>query len=200
MLEEDGYTWTSFKEMGDPTQAWRSALEELERDFEELIKAKETHSEVHRLAVQRWWMQASGILWYFARAQAQGTEVEPAPAVLLGRLANIAEELANGNLPWLVADSADNARKYWRAERQDIAYAVFYVEACKAGKIRDRSVNKTVREAYNVTSRTVQRWVADRENICRGVFIGGLSPEELTGEMRTRGERYSLIGRGAPSD
>ena len=67
------------------------------------------------------------------------------------------------------------------------------------GEISDRSPNKTVRQAFNVTARAVQNWAKDRGRICVDVPHQHLSPEKLRNKMLECGQVYSREGRGAPS-
>lgn len=152
-------------------------------------------------AVRKWWSIANAIIWMFVRTRAQHDhELQPFPAFTFGRLANICEELANGNLPSFVEHARARGRALWRKEREHIAYAVLYIEAVRRGEIPDHAPNLTVRRIYNVTDKAVQGWVRRRDEICVGVPHRHLTPEMLAAKMRECGAVYARIGRGAPSD
>ncbi len=126
---------------------------------------------------RRWWMVANSMLWMFNRVQDQQGEVlNPFPTMPLGRIANVCEELGNGNIPDAISDASKAGRQMWRAERHHIAYAVFYLEAVAKGDIEDKSPNKTVRQIYNVTSEAVRGWQRPRDEICAGVPAHHINP------------------------
>lgn len=152
-------------------------------------------------AVREWWTIANAVIWMFVRTRAQHNhELEPFPAYTFGRLANIAEELGNGIVPKLVSDTATAGRPTRLAERHVIAYGILYIEAVRRGEIADKAPNKTVRQAYNVTARAVQKWVKKRDQYCVGVPHKSYTPEKLVEKMRASGAQYLIFGRGAPSD
>ncbi len=133
---------------------WEVLLEEEERLFNlacQLDTQSSDKFEEKSAAVRAWWGATNAALWMFNRTRAQHNhELSPFPAFILGRLANISEELANGNVPSFVSDVAREGRVWWRQERHDIGFAVAYISAAKEGKISDRAYNKTVRQTYNV--------------------------------------------------
>ena len=158
-------------------------------------------SDEKKRAVREWWSLVNGVLWMFVRTRAQhDCELTPFPAYTLGRLANIAEEISNGNIPSFVMDARKGGRALWRSERHHIAFGIAYIEAVREGKIADPSPNKTVRQAYNVTAKAVQNWMKRRDEICVGVPLKNLDPVQLEEQMRECAEVYARIGRGAPSD
>lgn len=80
--------------------------------------------------------RSHAVLWMFVRTRAQfDHELLPFPVDVLGRLANIAEELSDGIVPALVADARKGGRPYRLRERRYIAYAVLYILAVKRGEI-----------------------------------------------------------------
>lgn len=182
---------------------WSKLLEQEEKAFTrscDLDNTTSDKSDKKSEAVREWWSIANAVLWMFTRTRAQlDHELQPFPAVVFGRLANIAEEISNGIIPTFVDDARKGGRPMYRAERHHIAYAVFYIEAAKRGEIEDNSPNKTVRQAYNVTAKAVQGWVRKRDSICVGVPFKNLSPEKLRKKMLECGEIYARLGRGAPA-
>ncbi len=183
---------------------WPKLLELEEAAFQrncELDSHGEHVSQEKKDAVREWWRLVNGILWMFVRTRAQHNhELQPFPAYTLGRLANIAEEISNGNVPSLISDARKGGRALWRAERHHIAYGIAYIEAVREGKIIDKSPNKTVRQAYNVTAKAVQNWMKRRDEFCVGVPFKHLTPSQLQEKMVECAEVYARIGRGAPSD
>lgn len=182
---------------------WEIILRWHEESFEvccNLQNDPSTTKAQRREAVREFWGSVTTALRVYVRTQNQlNHHLTPHPDFLLMRLSNVTEELYGGNVPTLVSDAAAPGRTRWRAERHDIAYAVFYLEAVKRRDIIDKSPNKTVREAYNVTANAVRAWAKDRDQICADVPIRGFSPAELREKMLECGERYTRFGRGAPS-
>ncbi|MGE4612191.1 MAG: hypothetical protein AAED33_12525 [Paracoccaceae bacterium] len=190
--------------MTDSLEETRSEWQLLLEDEEQLfIRACEIDRELwgkHKVkseAVREWWSAANAILWKYVRTHAQhNIYLEPMPAYTMARLANIAEELSNGNVPSFVSDAAISGRPRWRKQRHHIAYAIYYIEAATRGEIKDTAYNKTVREIYGVTSRAVQKWLEERDKICIGVPIKGYSPELIEKKMRESGAIYDELGPG----
>jgi len=179
---------------------WQSLLADEERLFNrarELSRENWEKTDARSKAVREWWSVANAILWKYTRTQAQqNIYLEPMPIITMARLANIAEELSNGNVPSFVSDAATSGRPRWLKERHHIAYAIYYIEAAKRGEIQDRSHNKTVREIYGVSARAVQKWVEERDEICVGVPIRNLDSTLIEKKMRESGAVYQSIGRG----
>lgn len=194
-------SWKTIREAGPLEEVWPHLLAEIDEEIES-IAGRQASGEIReelQVSIQDWWMTVSGALRIYLRCKAQGVSIDPDPVFLLERIARIAEELGNGNMPWLVRDAANNKRKLWLEERFAIAYAIFYIEACKDGRIADRAYNKTVSSTYNVTPKAVRGWLSRREDICRGVPCENYSAERLIKEMTDRGRIYARVGRGAPS-
>ena len=194
-------SWSTRGELGPLEEFWPRLVVQLEEEIEALALRQasgETREEL-RDSTQSWWTTVSGALRIYAQSKAQGIPIYPDPVFLLERLARVAEDLGNGNIPQIVQDAGDNKRTRWGRERFDIAYAIFYIDACKDGRIEDRAYNKTVSSTYNVTPKAVRGWLACREEICRGVPCDGYDAERLTKEMKERGRIYARVGRGAPS-
>lgn len=184
----------------EPQSEWRSLLEEEERLFTRACELDREHRDKNKAkseAVREWWSAANAILWKYVRTKAQRhIYLEPMPVNTMGRLANIAEELSNGNVPSFVSDAAARGRPRWRKERHHIAYAIYYIEAVKRGEILDMAYNKTVREIYGVTPNAVRQWLRDREEICVGIPIRDYGPELIETKMRESGSIYKYLGRG----
>ena len=125
--------------------------------FEAICEIEKLALEADSGARQEWWTKMSYLLMVHARDLAHGTNLTPKPAIQIARMANVCEELGNGNAPDLVTDAIDNKRKYWRIERRYLTWAATYIAFCKAGKITDRASTKTVREAYGVSTQAVQK-------------------------------------------
>lgn len=195
---------TESKRINELQLHWTDLLQQIEAQFDICTKldvASAVKPNEKAEATRKWWAIANSALWMFVRTRAQyDYELTPFPYLLLGRLANISEELSMGNVPSFVSNTKTKGRAYWRMERHHIAYAVLYIEAVKRGEINDHSPNKTVRRAYNVTARAVQKWLKRKAEICVGVPHRGLSSEQLTQKMIECGKVYSRIGRGAPGN
>lgn len=191
------------RKLAELESKWIDLLETEEAAFQrccELDRESPDRTPQKSDAVRHWWNVVNSALWMFNRTRMQfDYELKPFPMYVLGRLANISEEISNGIIPAFVEDARGNGRPLHLGERKHIAYGVLYVEAARRGEIDDRSPNKTVRQAYNVTSRAVQGWMKRRDKICVGIPYRHLSPEDLTEKMLECGQVYSRIGRGAPS-
>ena len=185
------------------TVEWLWWLELEEKAYNDVPNASTSNASRRKRAVllRRWWGVANACLSMFIRTKKlYGHTLEPFPAMMLANLANISEEISNGNIPAFVSDAKSGGRRWRLQERQDIAYAVAYIEAVRRREIEDKSPNKTVRNIYNVSARAVQKWVERRNEILVGVPYKHLSPDQLTKKMRECGEKYSRIGRGAPAE
>jgi hypothetical protein len=185
--------------------SWRHLLDEERSAFArcvELDKSNPKRTVEKSEAVRNWHAVACEVVRTFSKVRVQQNyELQPFPWEVMTRLGLILEELSNGTVPTFVADASRQGRPALRPrERRHIAYAVCYLEAAKLGEITDRSPNKTVRRAYNVTPRTVQGWMQRRDEICRGFDFHKLPPRQLEKKMKASGEVYSRIGRSAPSD
>ena len=154
------------------------------------------------VAVRQWWSSVNAMLWFYVRTLAeQKRYLDPFPFDTLAKLANLAEELSNGNIPEAVNDvvHARKGRPLWRLERHAQGFAVAYIEAALRGDIDDPHPKKTVRVRYNVTAQAVRNWLKRGEELKVGVPYGHLTPERLSALMHQEGAIYFKIGRGAPS-
>ena len=185
-------------------EEWPKLLDREEVAFQYLCSINdEKYAKTHKKskATKEWWLLVNAILWMQIRTKAQlNHDLHPPPFNMLGRMANIAEELSSGLVSTIISDVSTGGRPLWRAERHDIGYGVAYMKAVERGELEDKSPNKTVRQAYGVTAKAVQRWVRREQEICVGVPFKHLSPQQLKDKMLESGARYSKIGRGAPSD
>lgn len=184
--------------------AWEIMHSQEEDAFQECLKLDRLSSEKTKeksMAVRHWWWLASNMLLFFTRTRAQlDHELQPFPAFLFARLANVAEELSTGVVPSFVEDArAAKGKRIWLlGERKHIAWAVIYVEAVREGRISDPAFNKTVRQAYKVRAKTVQNWEQRRDELTYLVAHKHLSGDEIGKKMAECGAIYALIGRGAP--
>ncbi len=141
---------------------WRNLLALAEDAYEAGYSAcynENATAQEKQAASRRWWSAANAVLWHYVRTHAQERiTLEPLPANLLARLANLAEELSNGNVSELISDVHKIGRpRKWRKERHDIARAIYYVEAVRRGEIADRHPIKTVHEACRGAAATMGR-------------------------------------------
>lgn len=189
--------------INDLQSQWELLLKDEQRAFDVCVSMDNegaTQKEKSEY-VRKWWSIANAVLRMHKQTRLDlDHELIPYPLEFFVRLANISEEISNGIIPSFVTDAKNGGRNLRRAERHDMAFGVFYVEAANQGSIDDGGSTRTVAEAYNVTMRTVRNWVRDRERICLGVPHTHLSPEQITDKMKECGARYTRIGRGAPSE
>lgn len=120
--------------------------------------------------------------------------------VILGRLQGLVRAFAVGKIPDVVKLAAQkDGNPWWPKEREDIAMAIYYVEAAKSGAIQNTAYNKFIRDHFGVQPQTVRRWVKDKDRICEGISAPASSVLER--DILKRGERYKSwrSGRkGAP--
>ncbi|MEW9922088.1 hypothetical protein AB2B41_20980 [Marimonas sp. MJW-29] len=185
-------------------EEWTELLDQEEAAFQEICRLDAEGPEKSKAkseAVRHWWMAVNAVLWMFTRTRLQyDYELQPFPQYVFARLADISEEISTGIVPKIIEYARIGGRPLYLLERHHIAYGVLYIEAVSRGDIADRSPNKTVRTAYNVTAKAVQGWMKRRDEICLGVPFKSLSPEKLKEKMLHCGSVYSHIGRGAPSE
>lgn len=187
-----------------PAPNWEELLAETNGQlvaFADLVEAPSSTPGERAAAAREWWLMVNAVLWKFVRTHAQeGILLEPFPYEVLGRLANIAEDLANGHVSRVISDTTYRAmgRPFFRFERHSIDHAIHYIDAVLSGEIDDPSPKKTVREEYNVTDETVRNWLKRREEILVGV-PRGKTGKDITQKMLDSGALYYRIGRGAPS-
>ncbi|MEM6891725.1 MAG: hypothetical protein AAF636_26930 [Pseudomonadota bacterium] len=152
-------------------------------------------------AVQDWWSKTAKLLNFYWRTKGlEGIELTPFPMDVLSRLANISSEISDGITPTIVKDAGKMGRQLHYGEKRHLALAVEYMAAVKRGDINDKAPNKTVREAYNVTSRAVQGWCKRASEILEHFDFSRMKPEQLKQEMQKAGAIYARIGRSAPSE
>jgi hypothetical protein len=191
------------RKLAELKEMWADLIEAEEAAFQrccELDRENSDKTAEKAEAVRYWWNMINSVLWMFNRTRAQyDHELQPFPMFVLGRLANVSEEVSNGIIPSIIEDARGGRGRPWRLrERRHIAYGVLYIEAVRRGEIDDKAPNQTVRRAFNVTAKAVQGWMKQRNNICVGVPFKHLTPEELRRKMFECGGVYSRVGRGAP--
>jgi hypothetical protein len=77
--------------------------------------------------------------------------------------ARLRELMKHEEAAWQQAVAAE------RAESQDKAQAVFYIEAVRAGQIEDSAPVKIVSTLYGVHRRTIQKWLKYADKIIKGI-------------------------------
>jgi hypothetical protein len=150
---------------------------------------------------REWWGAVQKLFKGIAIAIARNEPVPHIPEALLS-IASVAGYLAVGIVPKPVQVVARKGRTPpGPSEARDIGLAVAYMQACKGelhhnGKnisISDPSPNKTIREAFAVSERTVRDWQRDRQPAFLGV--NDITPDILASMMRKAGSRYTGAGR-----
>jgi hypothetical protein len=180
--------------------AWLAMPEESKRGSVEYFGFRDDAAQAGEL-LRDWWRSIEMLFKATARATALGETVPPIPEAL-NAIAGIASYLAVGKIPDPVKAAAAKGRtKRGPWEARDIGVAVAYTLACKgmlqhnghAVSITDQTPNKTVREAFGVSDRTVRDW----QNDCQPDSLGvnDITPDILTNLMKKAGERYSSAGR-----
>lgn len=185
-------------------QLWEEVLRNEQRCAVACVELSQTTDQSNELyeANRSWWFAAHEVLAVYNLAQVQlGRTLAPFPGMALMRLSKLSHDLGQGIVPEVVRDASKGriGRPIGWDERRDIANAIYYIDACKAGMIADRAYNMTVRQVYQVTSRTVQKWMQNADTLCANV-PRALSPDEITNRMHVSGKRYARIGRGAASE
>lgn len=191
------------------------SLSDIEDDPEDLlIQWRElllrwTNSNQHRLdmgalsegeqheILREWWAITSEVLWLNVRiGHVDGVEITPPPLTLLATLAHLAGDLSNGVPSDLLHGMiTPGAPRRSAKERLGISWAIRYIDAARQGLISDRSYNKTVRTAYDVSAATVRDWMNRRDEICAGIPKTSLSPDQLRSKMLSAGKLHMTISR-----
>lgn len=146
-----------------------SQLIEQERElYEKAARVADRAGPVQNRRLAQEWFATSAklLLQYYLQCQ-RGFEPE-IPLGAIKRMSDLAEHFAAGYEPAVAKAARDKERNYLPAHRRDVAVAVFYARAAKPGQIKDKSYNKTIREAYGVDERQVRRWIEDGDSICEG--------------------------------
>ncbi len=147
--------------------------------------------------VRSFWRAIAELLVEYDHQKAGGLNPRY-PANAVKRLAKVAERIATGSLPVIVSEAPTNAgRPLWPDERPHIAMAIFYLRADRQ-KVPDNNPAKTVAACYEVSQRTVYRWMVRADEICSGILPP--SPGVIEKRMRESGAIYSRIGRGTGGD
>ncbi|MGI9522318.1 MAG: hypothetical protein ACR2PG_11790 [Hyphomicrobiaceae bacterium] len=190
--------------LAEVQELWPDLLKQLydtRRLYVELSDKGPRHRNKAIEALREWWSLVNKALWCYAWTHAHhGQALEPFPINLIGNLIYTAEELSTGIIPSWVANAKKGGRPLYSGERKAIAYGVLYIEAVRRGEIKDRSPNKTVRQGFNVTAKSVQNWMRRSAELRIGIPLLNLSPDELRQKMLEHGALYARHGRGAPAD
>lgn len=183
---------------------WRILVEAEHKAFERCRHAAENDiGPARREAYARDWFAASGeLLTEFARSHGpdhEGAPHSPVPVEAIARTARLFETLSAGLLDDAIRDAIGRKGtgghpQMWPGQRRDIAVALRYIDAARAGAIADRAFIKTVTEAFQVDRTTVNKWLQRREIILDG------HPEwpadQLLMMLRTAGARYHFNRKG----
>lgn len=191
-------------ELRDLQEFWLQLIDEEKALFDRCreLDTEDASKPQKSMATRSWWGVLHLQLWIYSNAQRQLSHtLEPYPAYAFERLTRITHDLSKGVVSPAILDAGkgNNGRPMTFFERRDIAHAVYYIQAVKAGALEDQSWNKTVRDTYNVSQRAVRRWQENADTICF-LVPKPISAKQATRRMREGGERYSRIGRGAPSE
>lgn len=183
-------------------QQWWTDLLKIEQGWSEICMDYHIQCDDDlQIALKQWWFSVHRVLLFYTRAHDHADKpLEPFPAHLMLRLSRITHDLGLGDVPEVITDLQKGSGRNstgW-TEREDIANAIFYIEACRTGIINDKAFNQTVSSAFNVTKRTVQRWCETPDRYCEN-FSSPRSAKAIEQRMKRSAERYRRYGRGAPS-
>jgi hypothetical protein len=181
---------------------WKEVLSEYDSAWDEFMDTfpRKTNSvlEKHRKATQRVWKATAHLLREYTRVKVQyGVTLEPMPVILFSRLALHFDDLGSGVMPDVFEKARDDGRAYSHFHRELLAKAVYFLSAVEAGEIECRAPTKTVARHFNVTEQTVRNWRKRAEEFCHDIprpHVG-----MLVQAMEDAGRKYSVLGRGAPS-
>ena len=183
----------------DSKQDWLRLVHEEQKAFDHAKGLPDDASPTKRENAARDWFLASSkllleFLWQNAYANVRFPG--PFPGDAIGRIASLADALAQGRLPDPIVDATASGGRpgRWRGERRNIATAIRYVELAKAGEIQDRRPIVAVVEAFQVERSTVQRWLRDRGQICEG--LPETPAEQFPEALRRAGARYHFNRKG----
>ncbi|WP_050929469.1 hypothetical protein [Aestuariivita boseongensis] len=158
---------------------------------------KDKLQELRRELLREWWALTAEVLFFVVKAEVQGVQdLRPKPLSLLSELARVAEDLGAGISSPLLQDVVKRGRSSFSFdERKCISIALYYLAAVGEGRIEDRSPNKTVRSAFDVSGQTVRDWQARQEEICAGMPGADYTPYRLKEEMLQAGKLYQQNSR-----
>ena len=115
--------------------------------------------------------------------------------VLAGMLSSWAQYLAVGDIPDPMLDVRGPGRPgIGPHERTHQATAVAYIAAVRADLIEDSHPVRTTAEAFRVTERAVQTWIAEYSFVGPGAFG---PPDRLIEAFKKAASIYGVHGRGA---
>jgi hypothetical protein len=183
---------------------WRQNIETYEVVFSEWVRLRaldgDVASESQKVALRQVWKLRQLMLTQFIRVKAQfDGYLEPFPFSPMLELANDCEDLSNGIVSEMITVArSSGGRPLRRRERHDIAKAVYFLEYVEKGLLICRNPIITVARAFNVTRKTVQNWKKDSARLCEGVPRPHVNVSQQS--MENAGDRYSIFGRGAPSE
>ena len=120
-------------------------------------------------------------------------EVKEFPVDVAGVLFNAMEYVVQGFTPELFKIDKNRGQRNNPPEiEKAIMDAVRYIEFCRAGIVKDKSPNKTVREAYGVQDSTVRSWARNEKyklfDLQYEISIG--EGEHITGSMEFSAKIY----------
>lgn len=179
------------KEWSDLLHRW-SGLNRRRFDQEEIT------TEEHSALLREWWKTTSKVLWLLVRAENAGNaELTPMPVALLSEVARMAADLGNGRTsPMLQGVTKQGRSTYSLSERRQISTALNYLAAVREGRIVDRSPNKSVRTAFDVSDQTVRDWESRRDEIIEDMPPAPQTEKMLRHELMHAADLYRVNGRG----
>jgi hypothetical protein len=183
---------------------WRQDIKSYEAVYSEWVQLRaldgDVATESQKVALREVWKHRQRLLTQFIRVKAQfDVYLEPFPFSPMMQLANDCEDLSNGIVSAVITDArSSGGRPLRRRERHDIAKAVYFLEYVEKGLLTCRNPTTTVARAFNVTRKTVQNWKKDSARLCEGVPRPHVNVSQQS--MEISGDRYSIFGRGAPSE
>jgi hypothetical protein len=183
---------------------WRQDIETYEAVYSEWIRLRaldgDVATESQKVALREVWKRRQRMLTQFIQVKAQfDVYLEPFPFSPMLELANDCEDLSNGIVSEMITVArSSGGRPLRRRERHDIAKAVYFLEYVEKGLLTCRNPTITVARAFNVTRKTVQNWKKDSARLCEGVPRPHVNVSLQS--MEISGDRYSIFGRGAPSE
>lgn len=185
---------------------WNGVLANYEQCRKTYQAALDSNAKTKRAAARDYWQAVALILHCYNRPgnwhgdtklHGSGGWAAPRfafPPSLAKVLGNHADYLSVGQLPATCADVVGKGRTApGPHERRDRAIAVATVHAIKAGELPGGKIS-AVAQAFGVSPRTLQKWVAEMDWVSKDTFGAPAPPGALVLEAK---DRHRQVGRSA---
>lgn len=192
--------------MDDFERDWRNVIEQLDARRQEYRSVLDGDASMKREAARSYWQAVALVCHCYNRPGnwpgGAASDVRDAPAprfafppTLARVLGNQAQYLHVGNVNAMLTDVAGKGRASpGPHEKRDMAVAVAYVAAVRAGDIALNAPIKSVAQAFGIKVRTLQKWIQEMTWVSKGDFG---APAKLQAQFESSANNYRAAGRSA---